>query len=193
MSRLSLRKRLLPARKAWKTFTTKLQTKLNKLQRSKAIKKSRKNIHKTQTTNLRSSLSLYFPLQRKRRLIKPSLTLHPHYYRSYLLQKRPAPVYIDDLFKQPDTEVATTTTTIAPTASPTSKGIASKKKKTSDKPGTSSAGSEKRSEKTCIADDIWESMGLASPQMHGIDARAEDFIARFRAEMELQEMMARNL
>lgn len=42
-------------------------------------------------------------------------------------------------------------------------------------------------------DDMWESMVLASPQMQGIDERADEFIARFRAEMNHQEMMARRL
>ncbi|KAF7119464.1 hypothetical protein RHSIM_Rhsim13G0034900 [Rhododendron simsii] len=43
------------------------------------------------------------------------------------------------------------------------------------------------------ADGMWESLALASPLMHGIDERAEEFIARIRGEMQLQEMMARRL
>ena len=49
------------------------------------------------------------------------------------------------------------------------------------------------SEQVAAADDMWESLGFASPQMDGIDQRAEEFIARFRAEMEVQETMARRL
>lgn len=37
--------------------------------------------------------------------------------------------------------------------------------------------------KTSTADEMWESVGLASPMMYGIDERAEEFIARFRAEL----------
>lgn len=44
---------------------------------------------------------------------------------------------------------------------------------------------------TGTADEMWESLGFASPQMHGIDKRAEEFIARFRAEMKDQEKLAR--
>uniref|UniRef100_A0A2P2QSW8 Uncharacterized protein n=1 Tax=Rhizophora mucronata TaxID=61149 RepID=A0A2P2QSW8_RHIMU len=40
---------------------------------------------------------------------------------------------------------------------------------------------------------MWESLGFASPQMRGIDERAEQFISRFRAEMEFQEKIARLL
>lgn len=58
-------------------------------------------------------------------------------------------------------------------------------------PGASKVGS--LAEKACSGDDMWESLGLASPQMHGIDERAEEFIVRFRAEMKVQEMLARNL
>lgn len=43
------------------------------------------------------------------------------------------------------------------------------------------------------ADDAWESMVMASPQMHGINERAEEFIARFRAQMHQQEILARHL
>lgn len=43
------------------------------------------------------------------------------------------------------------------------------------------------------ADEIWESLVLASPQMNGINERAEEFITRFRAEMLLQERLARHL
>lgn len=47
--------------------------------------------------------------------------------------------------------------------------------------------------KMCEADDMWESVGLASPLTHRIDERAEEFISKFRAEMERQEMVARSL
>lgn len=43
------------------------------------------------------------------------------------------------------------------------------------------------------ADDMWESLQVASPLMYGIDERADEFIARIKAEMQLQEMMARRL
>ncbi|MCD9643285.1 hypothetical protein HAX54_030627 [Datura stramonium] len=36
-------------------------------------------------------------------------------------------------------------------------------------------------------DEMWESLTLASPQLHCINERAEEFITRFRAGMRLQE------
>lgn len=61
-------------------------------------------------------------------------------------------------------------------------------------PGTSNVNiKEEKASATSAADDMWESLALASPQMNGIDQRAEEFIRSFRAEMELQEIMARRL
>ncbi|XP_019178368.1 PREDICTED: uncharacterized protein LOC109173580 isoform X2 [Ipomoea nil] len=39
------------------------------------------------------------------------------------------------------------------------------------------------------ADDMWEAIVLASPEMHGINERAEEFISNFRAEMKRQETL----
>lgn len=52
---------------------------------------------------------------------------------------------------------------------------------------------KKLSEAMHSADDMWESLVLASPQMYGINERAEEFINKFRAEMMLQERLARRL
>ncbi|XWS76258.1 hypothetical protein CRYUN_Cryun01aG0159900 [Craigia yunnanensis] len=59
--------------------------------------------------------------------------------------------------------------------------------------GTSKGGENQGDENFSVGDDIWESIGLASSILHGIDARSEEFIASFRAEMDRQEIMARNL
>lgn len=48
-------------------------------------------------------------------------------------------------------------------------------------------------ERVVNADEVWESMMINSPQMNGIDERADEFIARFRAEMRQQEIQARRL
>lgn len=38
-------------------------------------------------------------------------------------------------------------------------------------------------------DEMWESLTLASPQLHCINERAEEFITRFRQDMLRQENM----
>lgn len=54
-------------------------------------------------------------------------------------------------------------------------------------------GKSKEDDHTVVSpDDMWETV-MASPQMNGINERAEEFIARFRAEMHRQEIQARHL
>lgn len=66
--------------------------------------------------------------------------------------------------------------------------------KKSSLPGSSSEDRTEFDDKNMItADDMWESLVLASPQMHEINERAEEFITRFRAEMQNQETLARRL
>ncbi|KAI3782973.1 hypothetical protein L2E82_13034 [Cichorium intybus] len=45
----------------------------------------------------------------------------------------------------------------------------------------------------CVADEMWESLVMGSPQMDGINERAEEFISRFRADLLVQEITARRL
>nr|KAJ0194211.1 hypothetical protein LSAT_V11C800425710 [Lactuca sativa] len=42
-----------------------------------------------------------------------------------------------------------------------------------------------------LADEMWESLVMGSPQMEGINERAEEFISRFRADLLVQEITAR--
>uniref|UniRef100_A0A5B6ZIM7 Uncharacterized protein n=1 Tax=Davidia involucrata TaxID=16924 RepID=A0A5B6ZIM7_DAVIN len=186
MSCLNLGKRLLP-KKAWKVFTSKLQSKLHKLHRSKAIKKPKKRLNTSSKTAL-------WPLQPvsqpKRRTVHPTHTLG-HHRRRRRRQKRSSPVFIDELFIE---RVSVTT------AEPPGKGANPKKNKLPDHEpadfvGTSKEETEGGDEKMCeaAADDMWESLALASPQMQGINERAEEFITRFRAEMQLQEKFAGRL
>ncbi|XAR58642.1 hypothetical protein NMG60_11014118 [Bertholletia excelsa] len=74
--------------------------------------------------------------------------------------RRSAPVYVDELFIKPAL------------AAGCEKAVAS----------------DNRVNGAAAADEMWESLGLASPLMHGINERAEEFISRIRAEMRLQEL-----
>ena len=198
---LNLGKRLLPARKAWRNFTTKLQSKLHKLQKSKSIKKKtpcqRKAFKRTKyrinTAVLRPSVSSQPHLQHKKQLIQPPNTLAVQYRRSHVVQKRAAPVYVDELFNEPiSKEVEPLQTTAV--AAGGSKGAtarcppSTKRMKVLNQPAMLPGSSQERrkcssDQKTCGADEMWESVGLASPLMYGIDERAEEFIARFRADL----------
>ncbi|ESW34539.1 hypothetical protein PHAVU_001G161100 [Phaseolus vulgaris] len=170
---LKLRLRLRPARKAWKSFTSTIG-KLSK-SKSKAMKKPRK--HSKPTTKLATSKAPPKFIVTKRFLRHKRLAS----VRSLILgfHKKPAPVYIDKLFREPSCD-----------------SVGQLKPQTAHKPRTKRLSEQEGTTKggrSCASDDMWESLALASPQMQGIDERAEEFITRFRQEMAAQEMMARNL
>ncbi|XP_022771265.1 uncharacterized protein LOC111314315 [Durio zibethinus] len=182
---------LPPAKKAWKSFTSKLQTRLHKLHKSKAIKKPKNNRLQTAASKTtRPSLFLGQRLQRNRR--RRGLPF-------YVSKNKAAPVYIDKLFKEaPITELVG----YYNPQQPSEKSDTVEREKNvkfidqaaaaGAEAGTSKDGEKQGDEKSSVGDDMWESIGLASPILHGIDARAEEFIASFRAEMERQEIMARS-
>ncbi|KAL0418643.1 UNVERIFIED_CONTAM: hypothetical protein Sradi_1277800 [Sesamum radiatum] len=202
MSFLNL-KRLLAPKKVWKVFKNKLPLKLHKLNRSKAIKKPKNPFHKTSRRLGWPSLSI----QHKKFKIKPNP--HPLIHRRnnrYYFQQHPSPspVFVDQLFIE---TVSTAKENVRP-ASETVEAVNKEEKpcssttlkqsgsfdKKSSLPGSSSEDRTEFDDKNTItADDMWESLVLASPQMHEINERADEFIARFRAEMQNQETLARRL
>ncbi|KAB1200936.1 hypothetical protein CJ030_MR0G005872 [Morella rubra] len=176
MSCLSLK--LPPAPKVWKSFTSRLQSKLHKLHMSKAIKKPRNRVKKsTGGGGAWPSLLIDQRLKRRKRHVHAH---RAHPLREYFFEKKTAPVFVDKLFKGPVAEL------VAEPCPPKGKNF-----KLLDQPAAVQE-SGGLAEKTFSADDLWESLGLASPQMRGVDERAEEFITRFRAEMEVQEMLARD-
>ncbi|KAH7577672.1 hypothetical protein ACOSP7_001345 [Xanthoceras sorbifolium] len=164
MSYLNLR--LPPVRKAWKKFTSKLQSKLRKLNKSKAIKKPRK----------RPSSALLIDQRIQRKPSNKAISFCNH--RRYGLKKKAAAVYIDRLFKEPIPEV-----------------IAKNVEWMDEREGGAAAGTSTEEKSTSVGegDNMWEALGLTSPHMNEIDQRAEDFIRKFRADMRHQEMIARSL
>ncbi|GFZ20288.1 hypothetical protein Acr_28g0009930 [Actinidia rufa] len=197
MSCLNMGKRLQPAKKAWKNFTRKLHSKLHKLNRSKIINEPTKQLKPTSTAIPWPSFAFQPCLQSRQRTIQITHILHHHH-----LQKRPPPVYIDQLLIEPVSVVAEHNQPPGPIA--IQKGVVKEKISSTeeakltdqmvyDGPGTNEEVGEAQEMMSAGADDMWESIGLASPVMLGIDERAEEFITRIRAEMQLQETMARRL
>ncbi|KAK2989489.1 hypothetical protein RJ640_019588 [Escallonia rubra] len=190
MSFLNIRG-LLQARKAWNAFTTKVQSKLHKLHRSRATEKPNYQHNATRKPAFWRSLSLQSRFKRKRRTTQP---LHKFGYRlRHRLQNGPAPVYIDQLFLEPSSFLKQHQPSASNREVKTSSPSAKKKELTIDQQATvAGASNEDGDHGNHVADDMWESMVLASPQLHRINERAEEFITRFRAEMQLQEMVARH-
>lgn len=198
MSFLNLGKRLQPAKKAWKIFTTKLHTKLlHKLNRSKSIKKPMKRLKPTTKAVPWPALAFKPHLKHRRHTIQ-STRIFPSYHR----QKRPPPVHIDHPFIEPPASavehllpprtVATHMGEVREKSSQQKREAKLPCRFADDVCGTSEEVVE-GNDMISDADGMWESLALASPLMHGIDERAEEFITRIRGEMQLQEMMARRL
>ncbi|XP_021888560.1 uncharacterized protein LOC110807681 [Carica papaya] len=170
MSCLNLK--LSPAKKTWKSFTSKLKIKL-----CKSNSKKSKVIKKPRSRRLPFAYTCAKALKPGLRRNKRSLSKNKYF------KKKTAPVYIDMLFKEPVIEF------VEQIQVP----ISENRVKVVHPPKLPSAGDTKiEGEEPCntAGDDMWESLALTSPQMYRIDQRAEEFITRFRAEMQLQEMMA---
>ncbi|XP_061341708.1 uncharacterized protein LOC133288034 [Gastrolobium bilobum] len=173
------------ARKAWKSLTSTLG-KLRKIRRSKAMKKQRKHLNNntSQTTKAPPKFLATKRFRHKRLATVTSVI--------YGFRKKPAPVYIDKLFKEPSFDLVENMKpqkVLKPRTEKTAKLPYQSREE--EEGGTSMEGA---SDKPSTSDDMWESLAaVASPLMQGIDERAEEFIARFREQMAAQEMLARNL
>ncbi|GMH30821.1 hypothetical protein Nepgr_032664 [Nepenthes gracilis] len=176
---------MIPARTVLRNITSKFQIKLHKLNKSKIIKKP-KNLFKL-ISRRRSifypSLSLPFKSNsyhhQKQPQFRPSPALRRLGHHHHLIRKHqrhyPPPIYVDEL----------STGMMAPHNDERSRGAA---------PGVIVESKEDNGKTEAVtADEFWESVMLASPLMRGVDARAEEFIARFRAELEFQKMITHRL
>ncbi|KAK4281288.1 hypothetical protein QN277_012804 [Acacia crassicarpa] len=189
MSWISLK--LPPARKVWKSFTSTIG-KLRRINKSKATKKPRKHTKRSSTT-LTSSTKRPYKLPSSRHFSQKKLAGFRSVF--YGFHRKPAPIYIDKLFKEPSCDIVKHVKLEMAENPPTRK--ASKLgDEASEVAGTSNQGGEfdrVRDNKAFSSDDMWESLALASPLMQGINERAEEFIARIKKEMLAQELLARNL
>ncbi|KAM6592214.1 hypothetical protein CsatA_014819 [Cannabis sativa] len=185
MSCLSLKFPRANKKTWWKSLTSKIQTKLHKLNKPKSITK-----HKSSSSKHNSKPKRFFLVEPKR------FQYHNHYQlkrRRFvllpLIKRRirnsasrittsTAPVYVDNLFKE-----------TASTISVKHVHHSSEIDEIQCSPVAVAPGTSKEGGGVDDVDVVWESMGFASPLMHGIDERAEQFIAKFRANMEVQEQL----
>ncbi|XP_030515087.2 uncharacterized protein LOC115728823 [Rhodamnia argentea] len=194
MSCLSLR--LPPPKKAWKILTSKLQRKLPKLRRPRPVYK----LPKTQVLAAAPSgaeESVFVVKQPGRQHRQRPRRVHSSVVfnvRRHVFKKQQAHVFVDKLFKEPLEGIIEhhCLDTLPVKYMPSPKSLAAIDRSALEA-GMSDGDHDGSDAKTCEADDMWESVGLASPLTHRIDERAEEFISKFRAEMERQEMVARSL
>ncbi|KAL5542267.1 hypothetical protein UlMin_009977 [Ulmus minor] len=180
----SLRKKLSPAKKAWKTFKAKLQPKLQKLT---SLPKSIKNITH-QLFSFRFISFRFFISSKFRAISKPyfpsssrrNYNYNQQYYHHNMPYKNFEAIHIDELFAEPNMVKNLHNTKYA-------------EGETSNKKGKQVV--DDRNEKVLVSksksvysvDDAWKAVVASSPQLRGVDERAEEFICNFRQEMKLQK------
>lgn len=194
MSFFSVR-RLLSARKSWRVFTKKIKTNLHKLQTSKAIKKPKtKNRFKAKPKPAFWPALPSFPYYRQRGRGTSRVRKVSSDNRCSLQKRIPPPVYVDQLFvNKEESSTATSHNQIQKVSPGTGKTKIIDQKVSAESITSSWQDNIKERKKLPNGDDMWESLMLASPQMYGINERAEEFIVRFRAEMQKQERSASHL
>ncbi|RVW86766.1 hypothetical protein CK203_042810 [Vitis vinifera] len=176
---MRLAKKLLGAKKAWKSLTSRVQSKLHKHNISKA---------KKYATHLLTGLSSIRHLVackrlRKRRAFKRSYSaLHyDHHYKrcdQQQLQKGFAAIYVDHLFAEG-----------APGETSKGKQVVAEDSNGGKAKTETGAGSleTKASEKSgCTVSDAWKAAVASSPQLRGVDERADEFISKFHKKMKLE-------
>ncbi|PON31217.1 cotton fiber protein [Parasponia andersonii] len=208
MSRWSLGKKLSPAKKAWKSFATRLQPRMIKL-----IKHSIPEAIKTTSRRLLYCLQSFFPTK-LRTISNPfnsssrrrQSTYYYNNHTSRPIYKSLAAIHIDELF-------ASTAEPVVFSASTTTKNTHNKsnivrfnnKNMHADQAGTSGNKEDYKGKQVAEDDhggkdlkrissksiysveDAWKVVVASSPQLRGVDERAEEFISNFRQDMKLQK------
>ncbi|KAH9764396.1 cotton fiber protein [Citrus sinensis] len=189
MYRSSLSKKLKPAKRAWKSFTSNLQSKLQSLNVPKTLK--------TTTHRFINFCSLHLFIPFKKRFLTRTThrrSRYNHLYRQYYQQYRRdfEAIFIDNLYSEPisSSSAHAKTTDHAHNAAETSSR------------GKEAAAHEKSNNKQSVysVEDAWNAVVASSPQLRCVDERADEFIYKFREDMkiqrersllEYQEMLAR--
>ncbi|XP_030456542.1 uncharacterized protein LOC115677510 [Syzygium oleosum] len=195
MSCLSLG--LPPPKKAWKILTSKLQRKLPKLHRPRPVYKLPKAELLAAASSGADEPVFVVKQPRRQNRQRPQRVQASSIFnvRRRVFKRQQAHVFVDKLFKEPLEGILEhhCLDTLSVKYMPSPKSNIATIDRSAPEAGKNDEDHDGSDAKTCEADDMWESVGLASPLTHRIDERAEEFISKFRAEMERQEMVARSL
>ncbi|KAK1260837.1 hypothetical protein QJS04_geneDACA002400 [Acorus gramineus] len=187
MPRLNLKKKLQPAKKAWRG----LAAAIRRLKRSRPIKRTATHLQRAlssltgrpyQSPKSHRFKYTYYPSVHS----TPKFVIRSRKHRKHRLRSF-KPVYVDDLFSKPSAS--------------TLHVELFEEEKVKDGLGCSSSSSSSSSSVTAAAaEDVEAEGGVVA--LEGVDLRAEQFIASFREEMRLQrqrsfgeykEMLARGV
>lgn len=186
MSRLRLTKKLQPAKKAWRSFSNTVQSKVQKL-----------NIPKAFRTTIQRLVSTFHSL----RHFISSKTRHPrslptrpynYYYSSssyhHVHRKNISAIRIDDLFSEPPPPSAAAAASSSSSSSVSlsvAKGETTRKRAVMMRNKGVGEEGESNNELNTI-EDAWKVVVAKSPQLQ-VDQKAEEFISKFREDMKLQK------
>ncbi|CAN4120532.1 unnamed protein product [Withania somnifera] len=221
MSNFNLGKKLLPTKKAWKSFTNKLQSRLHKLKLSKAIKSS-KNLCIRAYNYIFPIITRKFHLLINRSPPRTHRNFYHNYYQYKQCHKNTSPIYVDQLFPKSILKPTGQNHSCKISAHQNEEFVGSsscvevhcKSKLDQEEQEIIMKAIEESSAlkkgkaiesgthyyRTCsnISIDEWRTPSM--PHINGVDRRAEEFISKFREDMELerqqsildfQEMLAR--
>ncbi|KAK7344047.1 hypothetical protein VNO77_13270 [Canavalia gladiata] len=167
MSSLRLRKKLQPAKKAWKSFSNTLQSKVHKLNIPKVIKATFKRILATL-----HSLHRLIPSNGRRSLISNRRPYAASNYHAHT--KNISAICIDELFAQSSSMHVHANKTHVQGETSRGKEVISKKNLARGNSGINTI------------EDAWKAVVAKSPQLQ-VDERAEEFISKFHEDMRLQK------
>ena len=193
MSRFNLAKKLLPAKKAWKSFKTKFQSKLQKLKTSKAIKRTKKYcIHTLNSIRVFIPCKLYALINRS-----PLRSRLRFYHHDHQHTGSSSAIYVDALFPGHARHYSSLAKMVASSSSAgnkvkleeTTSSNVVKKHHQIAAPGLKILekkikGGETSTSAAASAADAWKIP--LSPHLRCVDERAEDFISKFHQEMKLE-------
>ncbi|KAK8684691.1 hypothetical protein V6N13_040707 [Hibiscus sabdariffa] len=183
MPPLNLAKNLKPARKAWRSFTLKVKSKLEALDVLNSIESGTRRLLEFCSLHLFAPFKKRFLSGRRRRFNYDYLTTYQHYQNQPRNRKV---IYIDQLYGEP-----------------MSMQLQAKHKEPLQAAETSRRTEQVAEESDGVdsIEDAWKAVVAKSPHLRGVDERADEFIYKFREERKLekeqsdldfQEMLARS-
>lgn len=201
MSTPRLAKKLKPAKKAWRNLSNKVQSKVNELNISKAIKTTIQRLVAT-FHSFRHFIFTKAPRRRRPLPTKPysyhnSTTSYNYSYHNnysttsyhHVQHKNFSAIRIDDLYADPSASSSSTSCSYSLSAS----GYAAKgevrnrgKAEMRNNKDLVGKGESSNSEIIDTLEDAWKVVVAKSPNLQ-VDEKAEEFIKKFHEDMKLQK------
>ncbi|XVE81853.1 hypothetical protein DITRI_Ditri15bG0099400 [Diplodiscus trichospermus] len=202
MPPLNMAKQLKPARKAWKSFTNKLRSKLQNFQVPTCIKAATRRLLEFCSLRLfapfkKRFLSKYYTTHNRSHRYRFNHLYHYQNYRSLLYKDREV-IYIDQLYAEPMSMQAKR---VEPRAETSRRNEVDDDKAWKRKGKAKEEEEEEEKSGIYSIEDAWKAIVAKSPHLRGVDERADEFISKFhqdrklekeRSDLDFQEMLARS-